>query len=198
MIKHAFVFGFKCAFACRCENLGDGSPLVSVLLQNRRRAVLGLVPSCLNIIVILTFVLRAAEQLIGLPDSTPDEEQQAAESDLAQQQQQQGGGTDVWLQGRVAFATSLMDVGETRVLGWVERRETWSTPSCQDAVLSRLFFRVFCPIRGSRGWRYRGVLLSPSVAVVSVRCLCYPPPAGIFLTVGRQPTDHPSHEEIQP
>eukprot|EP00752_Nemacystus_decipiens_P011506 g10217.t1 len=59
----------------------------------------------------------AAEQLIGLPDATPDEEQQAAELDFAQQQQQQPqrqqeGAPDLWLKGRVAFATALMDVGE--------------------------------------------------------------------------------------
>ena len=51
-----------------------------------------------------------------------DEEQQAAGVDFAQQQQQQQqqqhqqqqqeGATDLWLKGRVAFATSLMDVGE--------------------------------------------------------------------------------------
>ncbi|CAM9950456.1 unnamed protein product [Pylaiella littoralis] len=55
----------------------------------------------------------AAEQLIGLPDETPDEAQEAARFDTAQQQQQQQQmGTDSWLEGRVAFARCLMDVGE--------------------------------------------------------------------------------------
>ena len=72
---------------------------------------------------------RAAEQLIGLPDATPDEEQQAAELDFAQQQQQQqqGGAPDLWLKGRVAVATAWMDVGEIgcRMLfcPWLQRRQ---------------------------------------------------------------------------
>ncbi|CAM9646602.1 unnamed protein product [Scytosiphon promiscuus] len=61
----------------------------------------------------------ATEQLIGLPDETPEEKQhlEQDESDRPHQQhqqhqhQQQEEG-DLWLKGRVAFAKSLMDVGE--------------------------------------------------------------------------------------
>lgn len=95
-----------------------------------------------NCALVLRF-RRAAEQLIGLPDATPDEEQQAAELDFAQQQQrrqqqqqqQEGGGgaTDLWLKGRVAFATALMDVGEK--LSVFDGR--WSAHSClfEDALV---------------------------------------------------------------
>ncbi|CAM9330514.1 unnamed protein product, partial [Hapterophycus canaliculatus] len=61
----------------------------------------------------------AAEQLVGLPDETPDEMQPAGQGqgqeDARQQQpwqQQPKEEGDSWLIGRVAFAKSLMDVGE--------------------------------------------------------------------------------------
>lgn len=56
--------------------------------------------------------IRATEQLVGLPDDeTPDDLRYAAEPDPGTPQKQEGG-ANLWLQGRVAFAKSLMDVGE--------------------------------------------------------------------------------------
>lgn len=52
---------------------------------------------------------RAAEQLVGLPDETPDERQDASDRiDV----HSVGSTADRWLEGRVALAKTLMDVGE--------------------------------------------------------------------------------------
>lgn len=63
---------------------------------------------------VYTYIIyRAAEQLIGLPDETADERQHGAmdESEHAPAHAGEEPGFDPWLEGRVIFAKTLMDVG---------------------------------------------------------------------------------------
>lgn len=58
-------------------------------------------------------IFRAAEQLIGLPDETADERQHGAmdESEHSPSHAGEEQEFDPWLQGRIIFAKTLMDVG---------------------------------------------------------------------------------------